>query len=177
MLKENGRAALVVPDNVLFEGGAGEKIRRALLQQCEVHTLLRLPTGIWYSPGVKANVLFFDKKPLAKTPATKDLWVYDLRSERSFSLRQNPIGTPDLTDFIHCYHADDRTTRKQTGQFRRFTYAEIIARDKANLDFQWRQETTSATQGETPQALMKEILKDLEEAMREFAAAESEIQR
>ena len=84
MLKENGRAAVVVPDNVLFEGGAGEKIRRTLLQQCDVHTLLRLPTGIWYSPGVKANVLFFDKKPLATTPATKDLWVYDLRSERSF---------------------------------------------------------------------------------------------
>jgi type I restriction enzyme M protein len=177
MLKENGRAAVVVPDNVLFESGAGEKIRRALLHQCEVHTLLRLPTGIWYSPGVKANVLFFDKKPLAKTPATNDLWVYDLRSERSFSLRQNPIGTADLTDFIHCYHADDRTGRKETAQFRRFTYAEIIARDKANLDFQWQQEATNTTQGETPQALMKEILKDLEEAMREFAAAESEIQR
>lgn len=177
MLKENGRAAVVVPDNVLFEGGAGEKIRRALLQHCEVHTLLRLPTGIWYSPGVKANVLFFDKKPLAKTPATKDLWVYDLRSERSFSLRQNPISTADLTDFIHCYHADDRTGRKEAGKFRRFTYAEIIARDKANLDLQWQQETTHITQGETPQALMKEILKDLEEAMREFAAAESEIRR
>lgn len=177
MLKENGRAAVVVPDNVLFESGAGEKIRRALLQQCEVHTLLRLPTGIWYSPGVKANVLFFDKKPLAKTPATKDLWVYDLRSERSFSLRQNPIGTADLTDFIHCYHADDRNGRKETREFRRFTYAEIVARDKANIDFQWQQETTNATQDETPQALMKEILKDLEEAMREFAAAEAEIQR
>jgi type I restriction enzyme M protein len=176
MLKENGRAAVVVPDNVLFESGAGEKIRRALLLQCEVHTLLRLPTGIWYSPGVKANVLFFDKKPLAKTPATKDLWVYDLRSERSFSLRQNPIATADLTDFIRCYHAHDRTGRKETAQFRQFTYAEIIARDKANLDFQWQQETTNTTQGETPQALMKEILKDLEEAMREFAAAESEIQ-
>lgn len=177
MLKETGRAAVVVPDNVLFEGGAGEKIRRALLQQCEVHTLLRLPTGIWYSPGVKANVLFFDKKPLEKTPATKDLWVYDLRSERTFSLRQNPIGPADLTDFIHCYRADDRAGRKETAQFRRFTYAEIIARDKANLDLQWQQETANAAQGETPQALMKEILKDLEEAMREFAAAESEIQR
>ncbi|HYM75655.1 MAG TPA: class I SAM-dependent DNA methyltransferase [Candidatus Dormibacteraeota bacterium] len=177
MLKEDGRAAVVVPDNVLFEGGAGEKIRRALLQQCEVHTLLRLPTGIWYSPGVKANVLFFDKKPEAKTPATKEIWVYDLRSERSFSLRQNPISTADLTDFIHCYHADDRTGRTETAQFRRFTYAEIIARDKANLDLQWQQEATNTARSETPQALMKEILKDLEEAMREFAAAESEIQR
>jgi type I restriction enzyme M protein len=177
MLKGNGRAAVVVPDNVLFEGGAGEKIRRALMRQCDVHTLLRLPTGIWYSPGVKANVLFFDKKPLATTPTTRALWVYDLRSERSFSLRKNPIATADLTDFIHCYQADDRTGRKETAQFRRFTYAEIIARDKANLDFQWQQEATSTTQCETPQALMKEILKDLDEAMREFSAAEAEIQR
>jgi type I restriction enzyme M protein len=177
MLKEDGRAAVVVPDNVLFESGAGEKIRLALLQQCDVHTLLRLPTGIWYSPGVKANVLFFDKKPLARTPATKELWVYDLRSDRSFSIRQNPITSEDLADFIRCYHADDRAGRKETAHFRRFTYAEIIARDKASLDLQWQQETTNAPQGETPQALMKEILKDLEEAMREFAAAEDEIQR
>jgi len=103
MLKDTGRAAVVVSDNVLFEGGAGEEIRRALLQRCEVHTLLRLPTGIWYSPGVKANVLFFDKKPAAKAPATKQVWVYDLRSNRNFSLRQNPIKPEDLTDFIRCY--------------------------------------------------------------------------
>ncbi len=138
MLKETGRAAMVVPDNVLFEGGAGEKIRRALLQRCEVHTLLRLPTGIWYSPGVKANVLFFDKNPIAKTPATKEVWVYDLRSNRKFSLRQNSIQPEDLTDFIDCYRADDRTRRKETVHFRRFRYSEITARDKANLDIQWR---------------------------------------
>lgn len=177
MLKEAGRAAVVVPDNVLFEGGAGEKIRRALLHRCEVHTLLRLPTGIWYSPGVKANVLFFDKKPVTKTPATKEVWVYDLRSNQKFSLRQNPIGPEDLTDFIHCYRTDDPTRRKETAHFRRFKYSEIIARDKASLDIQWERETMNATQGGTPQALVKEILRDLEEAMREFAAAESEIRR
>jgi type I restriction enzyme M protein len=177
MLNETGRAAVVVPDNVLFEGGAGERIRRALLQQCNVHTLLRLPTGIWYSPGVKANVLFFDKKPLSKTPATKELWVYDLRSDRAFSLRHNPISSDDLTDFVHCYHADDPSRRKETAHFRRFAYSEILARDKASLDIQWKPERTNSTQGETPQALMKDILKDLEEAMREFAAAESEIRR
>jgi type I restriction enzyme M protein len=176
MLKNDGRAAVVVPDNVLFEGGAGEKIRRALLQQCEVHTLLRLPTGIWYSPGVKANVLFFDKKPLSKTAATKELWVYDLRAERNFSLRQNPIKPDDLTDFIHCYHADNRARRKESVRFRRFNYSEIIARDKASLDLQWQQKATSA-KADTPQMLMKKILSDLEEAMREFAAAESEIRR
>jgi len=177
MLGENGRAAVVVPDNVLFEGGAGERIRRALLQQCEVHTLLRLPTGIWYSPGVKANVLFFNKKPPAKTSATKDVWVYDLRSNKKFSVRQSPIEADDLTDFIHCYSADDPSQRKETAHFRRFKYSEIILRDKASLDIQWLDQTIDATQDETPQALMKKILRDLEEAMKEFAAAESEIDR
>jgi type I restriction enzyme M protein len=177
MLEEAGRAAVVVPDNVLFEGGAGEKIRRELLQRCDVHTLLRLPTGIWYSAGVKANVLFFDRKPVAKTPATKELWVYDLRSNQKFSLKQNQIGPDDLTDFVNCYCADNPTLRKETAHFRRFKYSEIIARDKANLDIQWQQETMNATQDGTPQALMKEILRDLGEAMREFAAAESEIRR
>jgi len=177
MLKKSGRAAVVVPDNVLFEGGAGEKIRRALLQQCEVHTLLRLPTGIWYSPGVKANVLFFDRKPAGKTAATREVWVYDLRSNQSFSLRQNPIISEDLVDFVQCYRADDRTKRKETERFRRFKYSEIVARDKANLDIQWQGETTGSGQSETPQALMKEILKDLEEAMMEFATAEADINR
>lgn len=176
MLKENGRAAVVVPDNVLFEGGAGEKIRRALLQRCEVHTLLRLPTGIWYSSGVKANVLFFDKKPIADVPATKDIWVYDLRSNQNFSLRQNQISTENLTDFIKCYCADDPTRRKETVHFRRFDYSEIITRDKANLDIQWQQETAAESKDITPQSLMKEILSDLEQAMNEFTAAEKEIQ-
>jgi len=177
MLKESGRAAVVVPDNVLFEGGAGEKIRRTLLQLCDVHTLLRLPTGIWYSPGVKANVIFFDKKPATKTPATKEIWVYDLRSNKSFSLRGNPIRSDDLTDFIHCYCANDRSQRKETEHFRRFKYTEIIARDKASLDIQWQQQTDKPSKATSPQALMKEILTDLEEAMKEFAAAEDEIQR
>jgi len=177
MLNEAGRAAMVVPDNVLFEGGAGEKIRRMLLQRCDVHTLLRLPTGIWYSPGVKANVLFFDKKPVTMTPATKEIWIYDLRSNQKFSLRQNPIGSQDLMDFIHCYRADDPSRRKETERFRRFKYSDIVARDKANLDIQWQQERTNVTEGGSAQALMKGILEDLEEAMREFAAAESVIRR
>jgi type I restriction enzyme M protein len=176
MLRENGRAAVVVSDNVLFGGGAGETIRRKLIQYCDVHTLLRLPTGIWYSPSVKANVLFFDKLPTSEMAATKAIWVYDLRSDRKFSLRQNPIDSTDLSDFIACYCADNLERRKETACFRRFTYAEIISRDKANIDFQW-QPKTAAVQGETPQALMKEILKDLERAMAEFAEIESEIRR
>jgi type I restriction enzyme M protein len=177
LLNETGRAAVVVPDNVLFEGGAGEKIRRALLQRCDVHTLLRLPSGIWYSPGVKANVLFFDKKPVSKTPATKEVWVYDLRSNQNFTLRQNPIGVDDLTDFVRCYCADDPTRRKETDRFQRFRYSEIIARDKASLDIQWQQNTRSDAKVSSPQKLMKEILEDLKEALREFAAAESEIRQ
>jgi len=175
ILKDNGRAAVVVPDNVLFETGAGEKIRRALLQNSEVHTLLRLPTGIWYSPGVKANVLFFDKKPVAKTPATKALWIYDLRSDRAFSLRQNPITSEDLRDFVQQYRADDRSKRTESEMFRRFSYDELLARDKFNLDIQWQHTQGANSRAATPQALMKEIINDLEEAMREFAAAESAI--
>lgn len=176
-LNDTGRAAVVVPDNVLFEGGAGEKIRRALLQNCDVHTLLRLPTGIWYSPGVKANVLFFDKKPASEAPATKEVWVYDLRSNQKFSLRHNPIAVSDLTDFIRCYSADNRIQRKETSHFRRFKFSEIIARDKANLDIQWQQDATIVAKTSSPQELMKMILQDLEEAMKEFAAAEMEISK
>ena len=175
MLKPGGRAAVVVPDNVLFESGAGEKIRRALLQSCDVHTLLRLPTGIWYSAGVKANVLFFDKRPPGKNPVTKELWIYDLRSERTFSLRQNPIVSEDLKDFVQCYQANDRARRVETGSFRRFSYNELIARDRTSLDIQWQPVADSTARRETPQSLMKDIMKDLEEAMKEFAAAESEI--
>ena len=91
LLKINGRAAVVVPDNVLFEGGAGETVRRKLLHECDVHTLLRLPTGIFYAQGVKANVLFFDRKPASETPWTKQLWIYDLRTNMHFTLKTNPL--------------------------------------------------------------------------------------
>src|SRR5271169_1580639 len=170
MLREGGRAAMVVPDNVLFEGGAGEKVRRELLHRCEVHTLLRLPTGIWYSSGVRANVLFFDKKPEKDLPATKEIWVYDLRTDHKFSLRQNPIRSEDLTNFIECYHADERTRRKESSRFRRFGYSDIMARNKANLDIQWQNDEMDAADDDNPRALMKMILEDLKDAMREFAA-------
>jgi type I restriction enzyme M protein len=89
-----GRCAIVVPDNVLFKGGVGETVRRKLLRQFEVHTLLRLPTGIWYSPGGKANVLFFDKRPGCEEPWTRELWVYDLRTNQHFTLKKVPLGAP-----------------------------------------------------------------------------------
>jgi type I restriction enzyme M protein len=177
MLKVGGRAAVVIPDNVLFEGGAGETIRRALLHQCNVHTLLRLPIGIWYSAGVKANVIFFDKKPVTKTPATKAVWIYDLRSGRNFSIKNNPINPGDLKDFIRCYCAGATNRRKETINFRRFMYAEIIARDKASLDIRWQKDPTNDAPIENHRSLMKEIMKDLQEAMENFAAADSEFSR
>ncbi len=174
-LKENGRAAVVVPDNVLFEGGAGERIRRSLLMSCDVHTMLRLPVGIWYSPGVQANVLFFDKKPLGKVPATKNVWIYDLRSGQNFSLRQNPIESHHLDDFVDCYKSEDYTRRVETPLFRRFSYAEIIERDKANLDIQWLQAVEEVLNKDTAQSLMSDILNDLREAIQEFSVVEDSI--
>ena len=134
LMKNTGRAAIVVPDNVLFEGGAGETVRRRLLAECDVHTLLRLPTGIFYAQGVKANVLFFDRKPASETPWTKELWIYDLRTNRHFTLKTNPLTRADLDDFVACYNPDNRLRREETERFRRFTYDELVKRDKANLN-------------------------------------------
>ena len=112
LLKQNGRAAVVVPDNVLFEGGAGETIRRKLLHECDVHTLLRLPTGLFYAQGVKANVLFFDKKPASETPWTKKLWIYDLRTNKHFTLKTGALKREDLDEFVKCYNPENRHQRK-----------------------------------------------------------------
>ena len=113
LLKIDGRAAVVVPDNVLFEGGAGEKVRRNLLQKCRVHTLLRLPTGIWYSPGVKANVIFFEKKEGRAEAWTDRLWVYDLRTNLHFTLKQSPIQRKDFDEFVACYKPGRLHERKR----------------------------------------------------------------
>src|SRR5206468_676772 len=134
LLKINGRAAVVVPDNVLFEGGAGETVRRKLLQECDVHTLLRLPTGIFYAQGVKANVLFFDRKPATETPWTRMLWVYDLRTNMHFTLKQNPLRDEHLQDFIAAYKPENRRDRVESERFKRFGYEELIQRDKVSLD-------------------------------------------
>ncbi len=114
ILKINGRAAVVVPDNVLFEGGAGETVRKKLLHECDVHTLLRLPTGIFYAQGVKANVLFFDRKPASETPWTRQLWIYDLRTNKDFSLKQKPLTRGDLDEFVACYNPANRHDRTAT---------------------------------------------------------------
>lgn len=137
ILKDRGRAAVVVPDNVLFEGGAGETIRRRLLQQCDVHTLLRLPAGLFYAQGVKANVLFFDKRPDSERPSTEELWIYDLRTNKRFTLKENPLREEDLKDFVTCYQSDNRHRRQESERFKSFTYDELVKRDKANLDIFW----------------------------------------
>ena len=133
-----------MPDNVLFEGGAGETVRKNLLKECDVHTLLRPPTGIFYAQGVKANVLFFDRKPGAKDPWTKTVWVYDLRTNKHFTLKTKRMTRTDLDEFVECYHPGDRHNRTPTwseetpeGRWRPYTYEEIISRDKVSLDLFW----------------------------------------
>ena len=134
LLAINGRAAVVVPDNVLFGGGAAETLRRKLLAECDVHTLLRLPVGIFYAGGVKANVLFFDRKPPAENPWTDKLWIYDFRTNQRFGPQAGALAPSDLDDFVACYNPANRYERTETDRFHSFTYADLISRDKASLD-------------------------------------------
>ncbi|TDC96136.1 class I SAM-dependent DNA methyltransferase [Actinomadura sp. 7K507] len=172
LLKLHGRAAAVVPDNVLFEGGAGETVRRALLQRCDVHTLLRLPTGIFYAGGVKANVLFFDKKPPRPdaTPATKRLWVYDFRTDQHFTMKQKPLRREHLDDFIKCYRPGERGDRIESERFKAYEYAELVARDKVNLDLTFMEDGAETQALEEPDVIAQEIVDELEAALTEFSA-------
>jgi type I restriction enzyme M protein len=144
ILKTNGTAAVVVPDNVLFEGGAGEAVRKKLLETTDLHTILRLPTGIFYAQGVKANVIFFENKNASPTHQTKKVWIYDYRTNIKCTLKKNPLKESDLDDFVNCYNSENRFNRKETyseenpnGRWRKYTYEEIIARDKTSLDITW----------------------------------------
>jgi type I restriction enzyme M protein len=170
ILKQHGRAAIVVPDNVLFEGGSGETIRRRLLHECEVHTLLRLPTGVFYAQGVKANVLFFDRKPASQTPWTKALWIYDLRTNRHFTLKTTPLTRADLDDFVACYNPVNRHERKETERFRPFYYDDLVKRDKANLDIFWLRDESVEDSASLPppDVLAQEIVEDLQAALEQF---------
>ena len=161
-----------MPDNVLFEGGAGETVRKRLLASCDVHTLLRLPTGIFYAGGVKANVIFFDKKPASETPWTKRLWIYDLRTNQHFTMKQNPMKAEHLSDFVSCFHVDDRSARVETERFKPFTYDELIVRDKTSLDIFWiRDESLEDTDNlPPPEVIAAEIVEDLQAALAEFFA-------
>lgn len=178
LLKQNGTAAIVVPDNVLFEGGAGETVRRRLLHQCDCHTLLRLPTGVFYAQGVKANILFFDRKPGSITPWTTTLWIYDLRTNMHFTLKENPLTFEDLKDFIKCYNPENRYNRQETERFKAFDYEELIQRDKVNLDITWiKDESLEETENlPEPEILAEEIIENLRSALEEFEALQEELE-
>lgn len=177
ILKTDGRAAVVLPDNVLFERGAGEMIRQQLLNQFDVHTLLRLPTGIFYAQGVKANVLFFDKKPAREEPWTQKLWIYDLRTNKNFTLKTNPLTDNDLQDFINVYNPDNREDRVETERFRAFSYEELIEREHVNLDLFWLKEDSveDAADLPTPDVLVAEITENLEAALAQFQNIQLEL--
>jgi type I restriction enzyme M protein len=168
----NGRAAVVLPDNVLFEGGAGENLRKRLLKEFDVHTMVRLPTGIFYAGGVKANVLFFDKKPAGDKPWTTKLWVYDFRTNQHFTMKQNPLRRAHLDEFVEAYMPGNRGKRKESERFKAFTYEEILARDKANLDIIWLKDDSleDAADLPAPEILAREIMEELQVAIGEFTA-------
>jgi type I restriction enzyme M protein len=143
-----------------------------------VHTLLRLPTGIFYAQGVKANVLFFDRKPASETPWTKTLWIYDFRTNENFTLKQNPLTRGTLDEFVACYHPANRHERTATwseqnpgGRWRAYTYDELMARDKVSLDIFWLRDESLEDSANLPDpdVLAQEIMEDLQAALEQFA--------
>jgi len=173
VLDINGRAAVVLPDNVLFEGGAGEMLRRRLLNDFDLHTILRLPTGVFYAQGVKANVLFFDKRPASELPWTQKTWVYDLRTNQHFTLKQNPLTRSHLDDFVGCARrGQPHIDRTESERFRSFSHEELITRDKVNLDITWLRDDSLEDLDNlpAPDILAREIVDDLTAALAEFAA-------
>ena len=184
LLRIHGRAAIVVPDNVLFEGGAGETIRRRLLHDCDVHTLLRLPTGIFYAQGVKANVLFFDRKPASEKPWTKELWIYDLRTNTHFTLKTNPLKPSDLDDFVRCYNPVNRHDRKPEwspgspqGRWRNYTYEELLQRDKVSLDLTWLKDDSLEDTANlpAPNVIAAEMAEDLLAALEQLESISNDL--
>ncbi len=177
ILKTDGKAAVVVPDNVLFEGGAGETVRKRLMETTDLHTILRLPTGVFYAQGVKANVLFFDNKPASKTAWTKEVWFYDLRTNMHFTLKTDPLKYEHLLDFIKCYNPESRHKRKPTwseknadGRWRSYTYDEIIARDKTSLDIFWLKDESLGDLDNLPDpdVLANDIIENLKAGLESF---------
>lgn len=177
MLKVNGEAAVVLPDNVLFEGGAGEIIRKKLMEKADLHTILRLPTGIFYANGVKANVLFFQLKAEQTTPATTAIWYYDYRTNIRHTLKKNPLKLDDLRDFIDCYNPQNRhkraatyTAKNPTGRWRKYSYQELLDRDKTSLDIFWLKDNNTLNLDNLPEpdALAEDIIRQLQSALKRF---------
>ncbi len=178
ILDMNGKAAVVVPDNVLFEGGAGENIRKKLLSDYDVHTLLRLPTGVFYAQGVKANVIFFDRKPAQEEAWTKKLWIYDLRTNMHFTLKKNPLKYDNLKDFIKCFNAENRFEREETERFKSFSYEELIKRDKVSLDIFWLKDESLEDSENLPEpdVIAADIVENLEAALEQFNGIYQELE-
>jgi type I restriction enzyme M protein len=168
------RKAVQLVDGV---DGAGETVRRELLKQADVHTLLRLPTGIFYAQGVKANVLFFDRKPASETPWTRKLWIYDLRTNQHFTLKENPLKRSDLDDFVACYHPKNRHERIESERFKSFSYEDLLKRDKLNLDIFWLKDESLEDSANLlpPEIIAKEIVEDLQAALEQFSLIESDL--
>jgi len=178
MLKTTGQAAIVVPDNVLFEGGAGETVRKKLLENTDLHTILRLPTGIFYANGVKANVLFFDNHAASKEPWTKEVWFYDYRTNIHHTQKKKPLRYEDLKEFVECYNPLNRHKRKELwnetknpeGRWRKYGYEQILARDKTSLDIFWLKDKSLADLDNLPEpeVLAEEIVQNIEAALNSF---------
>lgn len=172
MLKNGGRAAVVLPDNVLFEGNAGETIRKKLLSDFNLHTILRLPTGIFYAQGVKANVLFF-----TKGQSTQEIWFYDYRTDVKHTLANNKLQRHHLDDFVSCYNASHRkeTYNKEsnpTGRWRKYTVEDIQARDKTSLDITWIK-----AGGEEDNRSLAELMADIKDKSDTISNAVAELQK
>jgi type I restriction enzyme M protein len=175
MLKNGGRAAIVLPDNVLFEGGAGETIRKKLLADFNLHTILRLPTGIFYANGVKANVLFF-----TKGTKTKEVWYYDYRTGIKHTLATNPIQLHHLDDFVKCYRDREETYSEENpnGRWRKYCSEELLARDKTSLDITWLkngEDTVDYSLSEL-MAMMEEKSANIVEAMSKLKSIIGDIE-
>lgn len=170
LLKTSGRAAVVLPDNVLFEAGAGETIRKKLLSEFNLHTILRLPTGIFYANGVKANVLFF-----TKGQPTKEVWFYDYRIGIKHTLANNKLERHHLDDFVTCYHNRQETFDAQTnpqGRWRKYTIEEITARDKTSLDITWIKQNNNHDD-----RTLSELMTDIKDKSQTISNAVSQLQK
>ncbi len=170
LLKTSGRAAVVLPDNVLFEAGAGETIRKKLLSEFNLHTILRLPTGIFYANGVKANVLFF-----TKGQPTKEVWFYDYRTGIKHTLANNKLERHHLDDFVTCYHNRQETFDAQTnpqGRWRKYTIEEITARDKTSLDITWIKQNNNHDD-----RTLSELMTDIKDKSQTISNAVSQLQK
>ena len=148
------------------------------METTDLHTILRLPTGIFYAQGVKANVLFFDNRPAGKDTATKEVWYYDYRTNIHHTLKRKPLRYEDLEDFVKCYNPENRKKRQETwhpvknpeGRWRKFTHAELAARDKASLDLFWLKDDSLADLDNLPEPadLAEEIIENIEAGLENF---------